>query len=104
MRINNIGTPLVVPSEPETQVGAVRGIGPAGQQTPGVPVRAPVTSPANQEPAPPPAPAERRATGRRAADRRKQQTPVLIDTRVSQRRRKRRRKGDAPPDSVDIDA
>jgi len=104
MRINNIGTPVVVPPEASPQVGAVRGIGNAGQQTPGVPVAPRGTPAARQERAPPPTAAERRETARRSDDRRKQQTPVLIDTRVSQRRRKRRRTLDAPPGSVDVDA
>ena len=103
-RINNIGTPAVVPPERSPQVGAVRGTTPIGQQTSGTPAPAPAAPAASGEAAPPPSASERRQLSRRGPDRRTRQVPVLIDTRVSQRRKKRRRNLDTPPDSVDVDA
>jgi hypothetical protein len=55
----------------------------------------------------PPAPfvqpiVDRRARLRRAGDRRQQQVPVTIDTRVSQRRTTKRRAADQPPQAVNV--
>ncbi len=46
---------------------------------------------------------DRRATERRSGeDRRKQQIPVLLDTRVGERRKTQRRPEDPPPPAVDF--
>ena len=46
---------------------------------------------------------ERRAVERRSGiDRRKQQIPVLLDTRVGERRKTQRRPEDPPPPAVDF--
>ncbi|MEO8628782.1 MAG: hypothetical protein ABI612_11860 [Betaproteobacteria bacterium] len=46
----------------------------------------------------------RRPARRRTGERRKNQVPVLMDTRVSQRRTERRRAQDEAPSSVDVEA
>jgi hypothetical protein len=47
---------------------------------------------------------ERRQAVRRAEDRRREQVPVLVDTRVAQRRKSRRRRRDQRPSKIDVEA
>jgi hypothetical protein len=107
MRINTIGTPVVIPPEQSLEVGASRAVNRVEARNPGAgepaprPLPGPV-APATQAPVVQ-GEAERRQQSRRAEDRRKRQVAVLIDTRVGQRRAQRRRAADDAPPSIDVE-
>jgi hypothetical protein len=103
MRVNTVGTAPVTPPEVRPDVGATRGVATVSAQTPRSEVPPVPASAPRAEPVQAPT-TERRHNARRGDDRRKQQLPVLIDTRVAQRRRARRRAADAAPSNVDTEA
>ena len=105
MRINNVGPQLLIPPEVRGSVDQVRATQSITSRGTAAYAggRILVESMALQ-PAPAAVIQERRQTPRRADDRRKQQLPVLIDTRVAQRRTMRRRADDEPAGSIDVEA
>ena len=102
MRINNVGPQVVVAPEVRAALDEVRATQPITAQTAAVYSGSrPIVEPMAPQPAPAPV-QERRHGSRRAEERRKQQIPVLIDTRVSERRVQSRRADDGPPPSIDV--
>jgi hypothetical protein len=108
MRINSIGTPVVIPPEQSLEVGASREVTRVEARNPGTGETVARPLPGSLLPVPPTGPvaveAERRQQSRRGEDRRQGQVAVLIDTRVGQRRGQRRRAQDEALPSIDEEA
>jgi len=102
MRINNVGPQVVVPPEVRASVDQVRATQAINPEAIAVYSGGrPIVEPMAPQPVPAPV-QERRQGSRRSDERRKQQIPVLIDTRVSERRVQSRRLDDGPPRSIDV--
>ncbi len=104
MRLNAVPLSIVTPPETSPQVGDVRPTSPIGPQTPRPGANPPPLAQPGAEPVPQVPTEERRELSRRGQERRKQQAPVLIDTRVAERRRRRRRASDDALPAVDLEA
>lgn len=108
MRINDVGSLPITPVDSRPEIEAprpVRTVDPVtaeSRQDDGR--RQPLPLPDEPPPASVPPTVNRRMVDRRVEERRKQQIPVLIDTRVADRRVARRRQDDPPPPSLKIEA
>lgn len=108
MRINEVGSLPITPVDPRPEVEAPRPVRTVDPVTPETRQdsdrRPPLPLPEEPPPASVPPTVNRRMGDRRIEERRKQQIPVLIDTRVADRRVARRRQDDPPPPSLKIEA
>lgn len=104
MRINNVGPQVFIPPEVRGSVDQVRATQPINSQGAAAYAGGRILVESMEVQQAPAVVQERRQTPRRADDRRKQQIPVLIDTRVAQRRTMRRRADDEPAPSIDVEA
>lgn len=107
MRLNTVDPLIVTPTEVRPDVGQPRAIQPVRAYSPNEREPAAPAVPPRQEegePAESPDVERRRRSDRRGTDRRKQQIPVLIDTRIGDRRTAARRTEDPGPAHIDIEA
>ena len=104
MRLNAVPPTIATLPEIRSQVGDVRPTTPIGPQTPRPGANPLPPAPPRSEPLPQAPAAERRQLSRRGQERRKQQLPVLIDTRVAERRRRPRRASDDALPAIDLEA
>ncbi len=104
MRINNVGPQVVIPSGVRDSVDGVRATEPIGSPSASAYSGGRILVEQMEVQPAPVVIQERRELQRRGVDRRKQQLPVLIDTRVAERRVSRRRGDDAAPPAIDVEA